>query len=103
GCLLLWHPIAGEAQEGLTLRRSAFELGVATGCPAIPGPISARRPNPGATDSLLAAGSQAAILGDNEAAVELLRAAVASDPSSAVASYRLARTLDDQGDRPSAV
>jgi hypothetical protein len=48
-------------------------------------------------DSLLTAGSRAAILGDYPAAEDFLRRAAALDQGNPLVSYRLARTLDDQG------
>jgi tetratricopeptide (TPR) repeat protein len=56
-----------------------------------------------ATDSLLTAGSRAAILGDYAAAGDLLREAAALDPQNPVVAYRLARILDDQGEPEAAV
>jgi tetratricopeptide (TPR) repeat protein len=56
-----------------------------------------------AVDSLIAAGSQAAILGEYDAATEYLRRAAALDPVSSVVAYRLARSLDDQGQAAAAI
>ena len=66
-------------------------------CPAVPVATSRETVPPAVLDSLLNAGSRAAILGDHASAEELFRRAVTLDPSNAVASYRLARTLDDEG------
>jgi len=54
-------------------------------------------------DSLLAAGSRSAILGDHASARALLLEAASLDPRSSVIAYRLARTLDDQGDGEAAI
>jgi tetratricopeptide (TPR) repeat protein len=65
-------------------------------CPAQP-PAPALRGGHAGVDSLLNAGSRAAILGDFPAAEDFLRRAAALDGANPVVSYRLARTLDDQG------
>jgi tetratricopeptide (TPR) repeat protein len=58
--------------------------------------------SPTVIDSLLAEGSRAAILGDHETARDLLREAARLDPTNPTVSYRLARTLDEQGEAEAA-
>jgi hypothetical protein len=94
--LVLGILAAGKVEaQSLTPRRLAPTTSV--GCPA--GTQSRANPiaNRTAADSLVNAGSQAAILGDNLAARDLLREAARMDPSNAVVSYRLARTMDELG------
>ncbi len=68
------------------------------GTPApLPADVRAR------VDSLLVAGSQAAILGELITARESFRAAAELDPSNPVVAYRLARTLDEHGESAEAV
>jgi tetratricopeptide (TPR) repeat protein len=52
----------------------------------------------GAVDSLLEAGSRAAILGDHYTAGALLSEAASLDPGNAVVAYRLARTYEERGE-----
>src|SRR5688572_20899640 len=85
---------SSEAQL-LPLKRDATASG--TPCPAVKSPPLSALPST-LTDSLLAAGSRAAILGDHQNARDLLEQATQLDPANFVASYRLARTLDDSGE-----
>jgi Flp pilus assembly protein TadD len=83
------------AAQELPLKRPP-EPASAGECPALPAAGTPRARHT-AVDSLLSAGSRAAILGDYPAAEELLRRAAQLDGANPVVSYRLARTLDDQG------
>lgn len=70
----------------------------ADACIAFPSPASASLTSTVAVDSLLSAGSTAAILGDSYSAGELLREASELDPGNPVIAYRLARIYDDRGE-----
>ena len=73
-------------------------------CPAAQAyPPRSAAPSAPVMDSLLTAGSRASILGDLAAAEGFFRRAAEIDPRNAVVSYRLARTLDDQGQGDAAV
>ena len=94
-CLLL--PAAPASGQTLTLIREA--PGVWDGCPARPDAIPARASlaERQEAERLAAAATQAAILGDNAAALELLRRADGLDPASPEVKYHLARTLEELG------
>jgi hypothetical protein len=97
--LALLHAVAPATAEAQTLVPKRAELSIADpgACPPPPAHSAVPLSLSSSTDSLLVAGSQAAILGDQHMAADLLRAAAASDPGSAVVAYRLARTLDELG------
>jgi tetratricopeptide (TPR) repeat protein len=87
---------ASASARQLPLKSVAVSAPPVGECPASPAAPAPRARDAG-VDSLLSAGSRAAILGDFQAAEDLLRRAAALDGSNPVVSYRLARTLDDQG------
>jgi tetratricopeptide (TPR) repeat protein len=58
---------------------------------------------PARADSLVAAATRAAILGNNAAASALFQEAAELDPSDPIIAYRLARALDEEGDEAAAV
>jgi tetratricopeptide (TPR) repeat protein len=91
-------PVAGQTLT-LKLPPADAEPGA---CPSVTPPSNGPPVAPAALDSLLTAGSRAAILGDQAAAEALFRQAAALDPTNPVVSYRLARTLDDLGAREAA-
>jgi tetratricopeptide (TPR) repeat protein len=97
--LLFLCVVVPRQADAQTLQLKASELQIADpgACPRIELPAVTSGPVFDA-DSLLAAGSQAAILGEHAQAASLLREAAARDPGNAVVAYRLARTLDDQGE-----
>ncbi len=75
--------------------------GVASELPGTPAPAS---PDARArVDSLLAAGSQAAILGELVTARDLFRTAAELDPANSVVAYRLARALDESDQTTEAI
>ena len=98
---LLLHPalVAGQA---LPLRRDVPEVRW-SGCPATaPAPPvdSARAAR---AEQLAAEATQAALLGDNDAAFAHLEEAVALDPTSASLAYRLARAAEESGRNPRSI
>jgi tetratricopeptide (TPR) repeat protein len=89
------------AAQGLAPKRVPPADG--RGCPAAPAPAA---PSPARRDSaetLVAAASEAAILGDDAGARDLFRRAAALDPTDASVAYRLARLHEDGGERAAAV
>jgi tetratricopeptide (TPR) repeat protein len=94
-CLLL--ATAPASAQTLTLIRDT--PGVWDGCPAEPdaSPARASLAQRQEAERLAAAATQAAILGDNTAALDLLRRADGLDPASPDVKYHLARTLEELG------
>lgn len=72
-------------------------------CGVVPSGPSEVSAGDASVDSLLMAGSRAAILGDHDTAGELLRQAATLAPNNSVIAYRLARTYEDQGEPELAV
>jgi tetratricopeptide (TPR) repeat protein len=83
--------------QAIPIKRAEVGVGLDI-CPVVPLADPSRRLTTSATDSLLAEGSRAAILGDHESARDLLLEAASLDPLNPVVSYRLARTLDESGE-----
>jgi tetratricopeptide (TPR) repeat protein len=94
-CLLL--AAAPASAQTLTLIRDT--PGVWDGCPAQPdaSPARASLAQRQEAERLAAAATQAAILGDNGAALDLLQRADGLDPASPEVKYHLARTLEELG------
>ncbi len=62
-----------------------------------------REPDPQEAERLSSEANQAAILGDQDGAIVLLRAAAELDPLSSAVAYRLARILEDAGETEAAL
>jgi tetratricopeptide (TPR) repeat protein len=103
--LLLLAPIVAGAQE-LPLKRPAAVMPTATEevltCPAFEAPVGGAAVTPAVIDSLIDAGSQAAIAGDHATARLLLRQASFLDPANPRISYRLAGSLEALGQKDEA-
>jgi tetratricopeptide (TPR) repeat protein len=99
--LLLAAAAAARAQE-LAPKRELLGDSAPACAPTHAAPPSAH-PSSTAVDSLLTAGSRAAILGDQAAARALFVRATELDPGNAVAVYRLARTEEELGRGEAAV
>ena len=91
--ILLSAPVALAAQQ-LPLKRDLPSASWA-GCPSAerPGEVAAAQRQ--TADRLAADATQASLLGDKIAALDLLTRAAAADPTSVTISYRLARALDE--------
>jgi tetratricopeptide (TPR) repeat protein len=94
-CLL----VSAASASGQTLTLLRDTPGIWDGCPAQPDATSARASlaQRQEAERLAAAATQAAILGDNAAALDLLRRADGLDPASPDVKYHLARTLEELG------
>ena len=91
------------AAQALALKEAlAPEYGMDWCGPAATGSATASRPS-AAVDSLVEAGSRAAILGDQYTAGELLEEAALLDPSNPVIAYRLGRTYEERDEAELAV
>jgi tetratricopeptide (TPR) repeat protein len=91
--MLLCAPAALAAQQ-LPLKRDLPSASWA-GCPAGERPAEVPTVQRQSADRLAADATQASLLGDKSAALDLLTRAAAADPSSVPISYRLARALDE--------
>lgn len=91
-CLL---PSAGAAQA-LPLQRAVPEIRWG-GCPAAATPAPVDSARAARAEQLAAEATQAAILGDEDAAYALLEEAVGLDPTSSALAYRLARAAEESG------
>src|SRR5690606_11763680 len=67
-------------------------------CLPAPAQSLVNTPSLAAVDSLLTLGTEAAILGDQEAAADALERAARLDPGNPVIAYRLARTYEERGE-----
>ena len=76
---------------------------VAQPCAPLPPPSLISATVSATVDSLLEAGTRAAILGDNYHAGELLREAAALDPGNPLIAYRLGRIYEERGESDLAV
>lgn len=74
----------------------------ARGCPAAPAPAASSPARRDSAQALVAAASEAAILGDDGSARDLFRRAAVLDPTDASVAYRLARLSEDLGERAAA-
>ena len=101
--LSLWAALTAPlAAQELTLRREYPGL-TSYECPAQPRAAEPSLPEQAQATQVASAAGQAVILGDLDRARALLERATELDPTSAELAYRLARVLDDAGDRTQAV
>lgn len=89
--------------QALALKPALTPDPVAEMCELVPAQSLVSLSSLAIVDSLLAQGSEAAILGDHDVAAELLRQAAMLDPGNPVIAYRLGRTLEDRGESDLAV
>lgn len=93
--LLVVLPAVAAAQQPRLLRERTAEAW--RGCPAIDPGQGATVPQRQEAERLAASASQAAILGDTRAAVELLNRAALLDPASPDIAFHQARALEEAG------
>lgn len=98
GLVALLVPVGRAESQALQPKAAVTPTLPADACIAFAPPPSAALTSTAAVDSLLAAGSTAAILGDSYSAGELLREASELDPGNPVIAYRLARIYDERGE-----
>jgi tetratricopeptide (TPR) repeat protein len=87
---------ASAGAQGLAPKRELLG-GAASVCASTPPPAPSAPAPTAAVDSLLTAGSRAAILGDQATARTIFQRAAQLDPQNPVVAYRLARTEEELG------
>lgn len=103
--LLLLLPATGSAQQAGALPvRPSPEPPEAPACSAGPaGALAGEATDPDEARELSEAANRAALLGDRDRALELLRRASELDPSSPDVAYRRARAHDERGEGEAAI
>lgn len=90
---------AAPPLHGQTLTpKTALEPDPLELCRPAPVPSLINTPSLAAVDSLLTLGTEAAILGDQEAAADALERAARLDPGNPIIAYRLARIYEERGE-----
>jgi tetratricopeptide (TPR) repeat protein len=97
-------PAAATAQAQQLLLKRDVPRAAWEGCPRIDGPRAAVTPQQQQEAERLAnSATQASLLGDKTAALDLLARAAKTDPTSKTIAYRLARELDEAQRLPAAL
>lgn len=100
--LATMHARPAAAQQSLALKRAAPRIAW-SGCGAVVSPPTVAAARQQEADALATSATQAAILGNNAAAAEMLTNAARLNPRSEAIAYRLARTLEELGRRADAL